>query len=278
MKNLKKIAAVLAAVSMWTVCSAQVVSAADAITVSADKVTADAGAEFTLAVKLADVPSGGISAADFAVNYDASAITITGVTAGDIVNTKAEGNFDDAPVFEANFDDAGVITVLYGVASNDTSSWVTADGTFLTISGKVNEGTADGTYKVDIVGIDRPLYEDAGKQNTEAYFGCMTCEDPDADNPKYTTIPYTVKAVSGSVTVGKGGSDVPSGDVLKGDADCSGEINILDVIAINRVVLGKATFNDQEFANADVDNDDVITAADSLKILKYLVKIIDNFD
>ena len=82
--RVRKIAAAMAAVSMLAAFSAQAAFAAgDSVNVTAEKVNAEAGAEFTLAVKLDGVPSTGINAAEFALTYDASALTITGVAPGD---------------------------------------------------------------------------------------------------------------------------------------------------------------------------------------------------
>lgn len=62
-------------------------------------------------------------------------------------------------------------------------------------------------------------------------------------------------------------------DFIRGDADGNGDLNILDVIAINRIVLGKSIPTEAERLAADYDGDGQITASDSLAILKYLVGI-----
>ncbi len=66
----------------------------------------------------------------------------------------------------------------------------------------------------------------------------------------------------------------PADDLLYGDADCSGKVDILDVIAINRALLGGGTLTKDGEAQADVDGDGKPSSADSLNILKYLVKLI----
>ncbi|MBR4102369.1 MAG: glycoside hydrolase family 9 protein [Oscillospiraceae bacterium] len=69
--------------------------------------------------------------------------------------------------------------------------------------------------------------------------------------------------------------DTDNKDVLYGDADVSGAVDILDVIILNRALLGSEKLSEQGILNADVDKDGKPTAADSLAILKYIVKILD---
>ena len=54
-------------------------------------------------------------------------------------------------------------------------------------------------------------------------------------------------------------------------------MDILDVIAVNKHLLGASTLTEEGKANADVDGKDGITSEDSLLILKYALDIIDTF-
>ena len=60
-----------------------------------------------------------------------------------------------------------------------------------------------------------------------------------------------------------------------GDVNCDGMVDILDVILLNRNLLGMADLTKEGKANADVDLDGKPTPADSLNIMKYLVKLIE---
>ncbi len=260
--RVRKIAAGLAAVSMLAAVSAQTVFAADSVTVSAEKVEAKAGADFTMAVSLAGVPAAGVNAAEFEITYDSSAITVTGVSAGSIVNANASEGLEGVTIFDADYSEAGTITVTYAVALDDSAYWVTQDGTFLTISGKVNDGTADGTYAVEIKGIDRETYEGSQTPNTEIFIGNMNAEGAITD--------YTVTATAGSVVVGS----EPVAEGLRGDADCNGKINILDVITVNKAVLGKEALSEQGLKNADLNGDGVPSSEESLMIMKKIVGLI----
>ena len=65
--------------------------------------------------------------------------------------------------------------------------------------------------------------------------------------------------------------------VTYGDVDCNGEIDILDVITLNKNLLGKEILDEQAQKNADVDENDKINSVDSQNILKYIVGIVTAF-
>ena len=264
----RKFAAVLAAASMTAAMSAQMAFAADAVTISAENVTAAAGSEFTLKVDLSGVPAAGVSAADFALTYDASVITITGVSAGDITNTTAIDsmeNFDGVSVFGADFSVAGTINITYGIATDDTAYWVTKDGTFLTVTGTVNADAAAGaSTAIEFAGIKRETSSENKEVNTNIYIGNM--------NADAVITNYEVTTSAGSVTVE--GGEVTPGTVKKGDVNEDGEIDIRDVIMLNRSIFGKITLTDTQKKNADVNEDGLPDASDSLEILKCVVKLI----
>ena len=63
--------------------------------------------------------------------------------------------------------------------------------------------------------------------------------------------------------------------VLLGDADMSGKVDILDVITINRAILGKEKLTAEQLRNADIDSDNKPTAVDSLTVMKAIVGLVD---
>ena len=269
--RVRKIAAGMAALSMLAAFSAQTAFAAGAVTIGAEEVNAKAGEEFTLAVNLKDVPAAGISGAEFAITYDAAAITITGASAGDIVNTSASDKegFEGLTVFDADYSTAGTVTVTYGTALEDTAYWVTQDGTFLTLTGKVNADTKDGTYPVSIKAIDRETYEGSGTPNGDIYIGAVSA-DGVIDN-------YTVTAKAGAVVVGSDPQPTdedPDVSKLKGDANLDKKVDILDVITVNRAMLGKEKLEGQALINADINGDNKPDASDSLSIMKAIVGLV----
>ncbi|MDE6730168.1 MAG: glycoside hydrolase family 9 protein, partial [Oscillospiraceae bacterium] len=73
-----------------------------------------------------------------------------------------------------------------------------------------------------------------------------------------------------------GTTDNPGTDAyLPGDANEDGEVDIADVVLMNRVYVGVDKVTPQGLKNADVDLDGKISLADSMNVLRYLVHLID---
>ena len=267
--KVRKIVAGLAAVSMLAAFSAQSVFAAETVTISADKVTAKAGAEFTMNVELSDVPAAGISVCEFAVTYDASVVEVTGVAVGKIADKGADAaeKFEGASAFESDYSTAGVINVSYTTGLDDAAYWITEDGVMLTITGKVNASAKDGTVSEFKIGaIDRETTEGSGTANSAISIGNIGAD--------YTVTKFEAAVSNGSVTVKTDATTPSTGDVTYGDVNCDGEVNLLDVLALNRNLLTGEALTDQGKVNADVDKDGKPTAVDALNILKFTIKLV----
>lgn len=61
---------------------------------------------------------------------------------------------------------------------------------------------------------------------------------------------------------------------MYGDVDCDGDVDIMDVILLNRSLMIGAEIEPQGVMNADVDSSDTVDAVDSLNILKAVVQLI----
>ncbi len=271
--KVRKIVAGLAAVSMLAAFSTQAVFAADTVTIKADDVSAKAGATFTMNVELSGVPAAGISVCEFAVTYDSSLVTITGVEVGAIADNGVDSaeQFEGVTAFESDFATAGVINVTYSTGMDDTAYWITEDGVFMTITGTVNASAEVGATTDFVLGaIQRETTEGSGVTNTEISVGNI-----DAD---YNVTKFTAATENGSLTVVGDETDPtdPAGDVVYGDVDCNGKVEILDVIALSKSLMGSGTLSTQGAANADVDQNATINTTDALNIMKYLVKLIEN--
>jgi len=72
-------------------------------------------------------------------------------------------------------------------------------------------------------------------------------------------------------------SEVPEPAVSLGDVDGSGAVDILDVIAVNKYILGTKMLDKAQQTAADVNKDGDVASSDSLLILKRALNIISSF-
>jgi len=268
--KVRKIVAAMAAMSMLAAFSAQTVSAAGAVTLAAEKVNVEAGSDFELKINIGGLPDTGLSVLEFAVKYDSSKITIDSIDAGTAASTGVDAAevLEGATAFSVQSPAAGTYTVTYSTGKSDKQYCISKEGDFAVIKGSVPAGTAAGEYAVELVAIDRETTQGSGTKNTEIVAGYIDANDVGTK--------YEVTATAGAVIVGTGETDpTPGGDVLYGDCDVDGDVDIMDVIAINKAILGSATLSPQGKINADVDLNQVIDTTDALNILKNVVKLVE---
>ncbi|MDE5769035.1 MAG: 1,4-beta-glucanase [Oscillospiraceae bacterium] len=67
-------------------------------------------------------------------------------------------------------------------------------------------------------------------------------------------------------------------DILWGDANDNGEVDISDVVLMNRVYVGVDEITDRGLKNADVDQSGKIELADSMNVLRLLVHLLEQKD
>jgi hypothetical protein len=85
--------------------------------------------------------------------------------------------------------------------------------------------------------------------------------------------PNDVSSVTATLTMADTDTNA---DVIYGDANCDGNVDILDVIALNKNLMGSSSLTTQGALNADVDRDGTPTSADALSIMRYCVKLISS--
>ena len=68
-------------------------------------------------------------------------------------------------------------------------------------------------------------------------------------------------------------NDTSGIDIYTGDVTEDEEINLLDVITLNKAMFGKVSLNDYAAAAADINKDGKPDASDSLSIMRYIVKL-----
>lgn len=262
------IGAMAAAMLSLSVCSiAPAVAADETVQISVGETTAEAGGQFTVDVSMADIPSTGIQACNFTIEYDSAVLTITDVKPGALAGS-VSGDSSTAllPSFNSFAENEGSISVIWSTALDDSSSWMKGEGTFCTISGTVAADAAAGTVaKISVVPTNRETFENSGEVNTE-----IDCGYLNKDGVKVT---YAVKTTAGSVTVA-GGED--SG-YLKGDANVDGSVTVADAVAILQSIgnRDKYELKPQGKINGDVDGVPGITGADALRIQMLDAGVID---
>ena len=193
MKTRRIIASALAFIMATTAAASSVFAAGETIKISASKAEAEAGAAFTIDISMSGVPSTAIKGCEFAIKYDASALSITGVKAGEITNTGADSAESDisgeCPAFFEDHSTAGTITLTWCTGLNDKGYWISKDGVFATISGTVAAGATAGEYPIEIIPIPR---EDISGTNNTIYVGYV-------DNG--TAVEYGTSVANGAVVV-----------------------------------------------------------------------------
>ena len=270
MKTKKVIVGAMAASMLsLSLCSIAPVSfaAGETVQISVGKDTAKAGEQFEVEVTLADIPSSGIQALEFVVNYDKSLISIESIDAGPITATGAEAKDPTSPVvpvYDVLINDS-YASIAWSTSLDDASYWLKNDGVLCTIKGKVASGAKDGSVaKLEVAANDRLLNPDSSEKNTE-----ILCGYSKADG---SSVNYDVAVSDGSVTIG---SPVVAG--LAGDSNVDGTVNLAEAVLImqNKANPGKYTISEQGTVNGDVDEPGSgLTNKDALKIQQYLLGLV----
>ena len=66
-------------------------------------------------------------------------------------------------------------------------------------------------------------------------------------------------------------------ELLLGDANGDGNIDILDVIVINKAILGKEEISEKQLKAIDFNHNGRPDSSESLAIMKYIVGLITSF-
>lgn len=304
MKTKRTMAGILAMAMAASALAFNPVFAAGEIGISAEKVSAKAGAEFTLAVSLKDVPSTGVGGCEFSLAYDSSIVTVTGVTAGTVAQTGADDQESvfagEAPSFDSNFSTAGVIDVIYSTGLTDSAYMVKQDGVFLTITGTVNESAKAGDVsEFKIQPIDRETTPGSGTKNDQIVFASIA-EDGTVSNydtvvsdgsvtvvgDSETTTAVTTTTGSESTTtatkettVTKDTADTKEtttgseDEANYGDANLDGKVDLTDAVTLNKYLAGLVTASEQAIKNMNVYLDDNVDEKDTTYLMKFILNM-----
>ncbi len=89
-----------------------------------------------------------------------------------------------------------------------------------------------------------------------------------------TTKATTVQTTTSTTVTTIETTQQPLGDIIYGDADCNGTVDLLDVVFLNKNLLGMEKLSSKGALNANVDRNNSIDSTDSLNILKSLVSLV----
>lgn len=269
--NLKKIVS-LASVpailfSLCNVCAVQAY-AQESIAVKADSVNAAAGESFSVNISISGVPDAGISGIEFAVRYDPSLITVTSVSDGSIIPV-VSGSEEEKAVssIDSNIDSENSCVNIMWISYS--GKYIENDGVFASISGTVNKGVS-GTAELEIVPVSRSknnkVYAAVG-ENAELFVPATVNGSVIVNSEITTAAAVTSYVTENSLTDNK--------NVFRGDSNCDGIIDILDVTLVARSIVKLVDLNENQKANSDVITDKVIDVKDLGQLKKYLIKLID---
>ncbi len=97
-----------------------------------------------------------------------------------------------------------------------------------------------------------------------------TTTTPETTKPKDTTTTTTTTAT----TPKDNDNDTTQTATKYGDVNCDGTVDILDVITLNKNLLGAMTLTKEGQKNADANADGSTSSADSLLIMKFVIKLV----
>lgn len=283
MKTKKVVVGAIAATMLsLSVCPIAPVAANDTVQISVSKVEAKAGDKVTVNVSLADIPSTGIQATDFAIVFDSTYFTIDGAKAGASAITGADSNDPsaaDVPLFGSSFSDSE-IRLVWTTAAEDPSYWISKDGIFCTISGTVSADAPEGTViDFKVVPTNRETHTNSGVENSKINCGYFNGSEK---------VSYSVNTVDGYVKV-TGDSQISSGK--RGDANCDGKIDMSDAVLVMQSLSNPDKYGltgsdethitEQGLKNADVAGGDAdkggdgVTNGDALRIQEFKLELVD---
>ena len=260
MKAQKAAAAMLAFCSAFSPAAGLITRADDteeALTaITAETAVADGNGAFTATVSLSQLPETGLCAAEFAVAYDAAALSMTGVEL--LYDTGAQNAEDFAklepPVF--SYEDKGDrLWIRWGTGLMNADYWLKEERPFFRISGTLSENMPAGTRtELRIV----PAAGETAKAEIAAGY-------VDADgNAHYCKTSVTHGAVWKPID--------DTGATMYGDLDLDGQRTVSDAVMMHRAIAEELALSAAGYANADCEYDGMLTIADVRLLLEALRK------
>lgn len=155
----------------------------------------------------------------------------------------------------------------------EPSLWQTSDGTYIGLDHAHKLGDS-GMTVTEFYASGKTSNLDAGGKSDPIQIETKPVEETSESEQESTEKVTESESTASSET----SDDTTSADdIMLGDVDENKTINILDVITLNKNLLGKENLSASQKKAADVDKSGKPDSTDSLTILKYIVGIIGDF-
>ena len=158
----------------------------------------------------------------------------------------------------------------------------TFSGTSATLTWDIDSATSaviqkeyGGMLKFGVWWIDcKQLTIDSITVYTDAYSGSSSVTTKVTTATTKTTSTSTSSTTKTTTTTKTPVTAAP-GDVLYGDINLDGKVELVDAVLLNKAAADVVALNNQQRANADCDVNNEVNANDAIVLLKFLVQIID---
>jgi len=253
----------------------------DGVVLTFDTVTVAPGAEATVNLVITGDP--GTAGASLYFTYD-SALTLGSVKAGNAYRVSA--------IINENMETTDGTTKVVAYTWGKDSELTAADGAKV-LTFTFTAPTEPGTYPVDLLydldlifdgvnqkfnemanldGVNHALTVVAGAVIVEGETETTTTETTTTETT--TTETTTTETTTTETTTTETSTTPQPGDIFWGDVDCDQDVDIADVVRLNKFNAGNADVSEQGQLNADCEFDGKLDAADALAIKKYLAHLI----
>ena len=160
-------------------------------------------------------------------------------------------------------------------AAGNTPAWL---GDFTRSAGTAQTSN-DVTFSVYAKNLAAGEQITLGSNNMNGNCICYTVMlQPSAAAATETTTLTATTSTTTTTTLTE--TTLPPAAVVYGDADCSGDVNVLDAVLMARITVDdpEAEIDDRGKKNGDINGDGAVTAADLTKLLSYLANRISYED
>lgn len=233
----------------------------DLAAVSISTVTAGEDGSFTTTVNLDTLPTTGLCALDFAVAYDSAALKISGIkllydTGAQAAETAINPDLEDT-VF--TYEDTGSeIRLRWATALKNADYWLRETRPLVEISGTMYTDTPQNRSALRIIPASRETSKDSGVANKTIVLGYVDAQGKTYNCESKLTDGLVWRPDENSVT-------------MYGDLNLDGKIEVTDAVLLHRLLNEEMlTLGAAAYANADCEQDGLLTIADVTLILQIL--------